>query len=265
MAERSDRSAERVTPYGLVFDHEVFEARYFPAIATEARERGGDPRSFETFVGLEEVTELLGRLLPDSESGGVESAAALARHAKLLYQAFHYWQARGRAYAGTPELVRRLLSPEYRYDAPETLPLPGLAGYAQLPANLLWASVADDAAPEPVDGFFWTRGEQPFTGEERLEIVYVLGVRPGRPGFSMIDLGALLLPGAPQEWERSRGRAEGVDFANVLPGGELDRLHSLVTHAEALKLVGRWFGYIAAEPAALVEQAGVIRVRLVNG
>jgi hypothetical protein len=259
------RAGERPTPYGLVFAHEPFEADYFPAIAAEAEARHGDTRSFESFVGLEEVTELLGRLLPDSESGGAESAAALARHAKLLYHAFHYWRDGGRVYATAPELARRLLAPGAVRAPASTLVLPAPSGYVQLPPNLLWSRVEEDVPPEPVDGFFWTRGIDGYSGVDRIELVFALGVRAGRPGFSLIDVGAALGEGAPEAWERQPGRDGAADFTNILPGGELDALHSLTTDVEALKLTGRWFAYVAAEPGALDAADGCVNVRLVNG
>jgi hypothetical protein len=44
------------------------------------------------------------------------------------------------------------------------------------------------------------------------------------------------------------GRDEGRDFENVLPGGEMAGLYSILTTAEALKLVARLLWYVEATP-----------------
>lgn len=258
----SAEGAARPTPYGQVFAHAIFEGEYFPAIVTEAERRGTDTRDFEQFLRLEEVGTLLGRLVPAAERGGHPSAAAVAQHAKLLYQALHHWREGARVYAVEPEVARALLATN---PAPVTgaLSVPVASGYAQWPANLLWARVTREQAPEPVDGFFWTIGTS--ASGEWLDLLLVLGVRSGRPGLSLIDVNAPLHGGAPAEWEAAEGRAEADDFANILPGGELSGLHALVTTAEALKLAGRWFAYLAAHGDALEEEDGIVRVRAVRG
>jgi hypothetical protein len=255
----------RVTPYSLIFEHDLFEARFFPAIEEEAAARGGDARSFETFVALEQVTELLGRLLPDSEAGGAASAAVLARHARLLYHAFHFWRQDARVYALDPELARTLLQPTPWRDVADGFDAPAPSGYAQLPTHLLWARVEAESPPEPVDGFFWTLGIDGYDGGARLELVFALGLRSGRPGLSLIDVSARIDAATPAGWERQPGRDDGNDFANILPGGELNELRAIVTEAEAVKLAGRWFTSVAHGIAALDAGSDVVQARLARG
>jgi hypothetical protein len=118
------------------------------------------------------------------------------------------------------------------------------SGYLQLPANLFWSSIAPDTPPEPVDGFFYTLSvgnEAPNASFHRLQVLLILGVRRSRAGFSVIPLDTGVGPGLLADLSETR---PGGDFANVLPGGEISGLYSILTTTEALKLVARAFWYI---------------------
>ncbi|MGH7552155.1 MAG: hypothetical protein ACREMQ_03910, partial [Longimicrobiales bacterium] len=123
----------------------------------------------------------------------------------------------------------------------------------QLPRHRLWSRIEDGATAEAVDGFFWTMighpdaAAPPYT---RLDVLLALGMHPGRPGISVIDVG-VTVPGEPAgHWADIHAREEGDDFANVLPGGELSGLHALVNTAEVLKLVSRVFYDLCHESSA---------------
>jgi hypothetical protein len=121
---------------------------------------------------------------------------------------------------------------------------PGPAGYVQLPRHLFWAQAVREAAPEPVDGFFWTVS----TGEV-LHLLVVAGVRDGRAGLSVVPVAEAPLADA-SGWLDAAAREEGTDFATTLPGGELQGLYSLTAAGEVLKLAARLFAHISATPGA---------------
>jgi hypothetical protein len=256
----ADRPAEaRPTPYGLVFAHELFEAQLFPAIRAEIEDRAAASHAFEIFVGLEEVRTLLERMVPASEAGGAESAAVLAQHARLLYQAYHYWADGGATFRLTERGLRALLTAP-RVAIPVELRPPRGSGYAQLPPNVVWARVDESSPPEPVDGFFWTLGFDAAAGKKRIELAFALGVRSGRPGFSQIEAGAPVDEHGFASWEEGPARPTGVDFENILPGGELTDLHAITTPAEAVKLAGRVFLHVVERAGQLQEIDGVLLV-----
>jgi hypothetical protein len=64
-------------------------------------------------------------------------------------------------------------------------------------------------------------------------------VRPDRPGFSVVPAGGVLddVP----HWAAVDARPGGRDFETTLPGGEMDRLYSVETTAELLKLASLCF------------------------
>lgn len=76
----------------------------------------------------------------------------------------------------------------------------------------------------------------------------VLGIRRDRPGFSIIPVSAGAGEGVAAAWLASPGRDEGRDFENVLPGGEIQGLYSILTSSEVLKLIARAAWYIDSYP-----------------
>jgi hypothetical protein len=196
---------------------------------------------------------------------------ALDQYRALLFHAFHHWSSGRRLIVLEPGAARYLV---------ETSPLldgwdfrtPASSVYLQLPANLFWSSISPEIPPEPVDGFFVTFAEpdnvpgeiaaanrtsalqaSPGGLEVRsLEVLVVLGIRRSRAGFSVIPVSTEVGAGIPQPWS-GEGRAEG-DFKNVLPGGEIQGLYSMLTTGEVLKLVARAFWYIDRFPDALVDE-----------
>lgn len=241
MTDQGKRSsaAAAISPYDLVFAGAIFEEDRFPAIRAEAEARGVDTAVPERFLLLGSVGLLLQELLP--EGAGREE---FGRHGQLLYQAYNYWYQGKRSYQLTEAEARGLVT---RVSAAEHWQLtpPAPAGYLELPRHIFWARIEEGATPEPVSGFFWTVAgpADPADPPRRLELLLVLGLFPGRPGFSTIALETgcdrtdlVPLGGA---------RPEGEDFANILPGGELQEWYGLITELEVLKLVSRCFGELA--------------------
>ncbi|MEJ2216070.1 MAG: hypothetical protein P8099_05590 [Gemmatimonadota bacterium] len=256
----------RETPYELVFGPETFEETLFPSIRDEVEERDVDAADPERFVFLTSVGRLLRMIAgdvpspaagPDAEAVGRAADAAEARqaadtavreHGHLLFQAYNFWTHGCQLFLLEPEALAAVLAVTGADDAELRAPHP--AGYVQLPRHRVWARAAGPQ-PEPVDGVFWTMSSEREDGPARLDLLLVLGMRPDRAGFSVVPVGATLeADGRPGDWS-TNARPDGDDFANTLPGGELEELVSLETQAEALKLMALLFRYLERYPESL--------------
>jgi hypothetical protein len=245
----------RTFPYDLVFDSS-FEEEHFTDISAEAEQRGITTWEPEQFLLLRAVADPLRSALAGEEASGVE------QFAPLLFQGYHYWRYEKHQYVVTEPLFRFLVG-DLHIGEWEQVPL-APAGYVQFPRNLLWARIDETAAPEAVDGFFWTMvgtSDPLVPPVARADLLVVLGVLPGRPGFSVIPLSVSL--SEPQgHWGDEQARDNGQDFANNLPGGELQQLHALETTGEVWKLISRVFWYGAQNPTAVAPDTR--EMRLVN-
>ena len=228
--------SDRLHPYELVFGTSEFEDERFPAIRAEAEGRDVDVRDRESFIMLETVGELMRSLLPPD--AGVP---ATAQFGAIVTHAYHYWLA-GKQTVSIDEPVLRALLERASIGSWDITP-PTPAGYFQLPRNVVFARVAEDAHAEAIDGFFFV---MPGTNDpavppyERLDVLAVLGLVPNRAGFSVIDISTTLTAEAPGHFGDAAAREEGSDFSNVLPGGE-GRLFAVTNELEVLKLVTRCF------------------------
>jgi len=239
-----------MTPFELIFENVGFDTDRFTQLRTEADTHGAT--TIGELLALPTGGALIRELTPDAE--GVERTELVWQVGALLFHAFRYWLHGRVVYRFSEEAVHALLAQqrdEWKFRAPAA------AGYIQLPRNLFWGRPADDAAAEPVDGFFWSapRAEEGARGE-RLDVLLSLGVRVGRPGLTVVPIA--LEPGSDvAQWADVQTRADGSDFDNVLPGGELQGYRALTTHAEALKLAVRAFRHIDRHAAAIVERDGI--------
>lgn len=235
-----------ITPYEIAFGEPGLENRVFPRIQAEAEEHGEDPAVRERFGFLTIAQEAVRDMAPP-EAGGDE----LEEHRALLFHAFNFWRFGRRTYALEPAVARYLVEAAPALDGwAFALPTPSV--YVQLPPKLFWASISTDVPPEPVDGFFATvcDGRDPFGGPyQELNVLMILGLRRGRAGFSVIPFETELGPGIPATWTEAPGREGARDFANILPGGEMAGLYSILTTTEALKLLARSMWYVAAHEA----------------
>lgn len=248
-----DRPADpaRLTPYELAFLEGDFESRVFPAIEAEAAERGEDPAQRERFTFIGQAGDAVRDIIPEDAPPEM-----LEEYRALFYHAFNFWRAGRRTYVLDAPVARYLVESSPRLDA-WTFAVPAPAFYLQLPANLFWASITPELPPEPVDGFFVTvarqvdaRGE-PF---DDLQGLMVLGIHRNRPGFSVIPFDAVVGAGIPAVWAEP-GREEGRDFENVLPGGDMAGLYSILTTSEALKLIALAAWYIGQNAADVTPEA----------
>lgn len=236
----------RLTPYEMVFGEAGFENRVFPSLLREAEERGEDAARRERFGFLSIGGDVLRDLVPAEAP-----PEALEQHRALLFHSFNFWLFGRRLYTLGAAVTRYLVegSPSL---AGWSLKLPHPSVYVQLPPNLFWASIAPDAPPEPVDGFFAVEAaaSDPLgIGYRQLDVLMVLGIRRERAGFSVIGFDTEVGPGIAADWAEGPGREGGAaDFASVLPGGEMAGLYSIVTAAEALRLLARALWYVDAHP-----------------
>lgn len=230
----------RTTPFELAFPDGSPQLGRMADIAEEAASRGADTGDLGAFAMMGAVNGAL------RELGGPEATAdAIIQYAALLFHAFHLHGTCGVTYLVEAPVCRFLVEGPVRGGAPSP---PAPSGYVQLPRNLFWIHADSSAPAEAVDGLFWT------ASEGRLHVLLVSGVLEGRPGMGVVPL-----PEAPLDeaaaWVGSPMRAAGDDFATTLPGGELEGLYSFTTAGEVLKLLARFFAYVAAVPDAVTEEA----------
>lgn len=245
-----------LTPYELAFGEPGFETRIFPGIMREAEALGEDPSRWDRFGFLSRVSEALRDLVPPDAPYEM-----VAEYRSLFFHAFNFWRYGRRLFVLEQAVARYLVEAAPGLDGWEfTPPHPSL--YVQLPPRLFWASIATDAAPEPVDGFFVTlaRGHDPLGptyGD--LNVLMVLGLRRDRAGFSVIPFDTEVGPGISSTWLEAPGREGAADFANILPGGEMAGLYSILTNTEALKLLARTLWYIQSHGALLRPESAAER------
>jgi hypothetical protein len=230
-----------VTPYELVFGEAGFEERVFPDIRAEAEAQSEDPARLDRFGFITVAAEALREVVPADAT-----SEQLEEYRLLLYHGFNFWRFGRRLYSLEPAAARYLVEAAPTLAGWE-LRLPYPSVYVQLPPRLFWATIAVDTPPEPVDGFFAVQsaGIDPLgPGFHDLQVLMVLGVRRDRAGFSVIPFDTEVGPGIQADWVEAPGREGGRDFENILPGGEIAGLYSILTNTEALKLLARALWYI---------------------
>jgi hypothetical protein len=235
--------ALRLTPYEMAFPDEEFAESRFRAVEEEARSRDAHLDESGAFLLLAQV----GRVL--RELGGEASPTALVpTFGAFLFHAFHFHRAARPSFLVETSTLRYLLEADAAPDRWEgELPTP--AGYLQLPRHLLWARPDGEEGPaEAVDGIFWTQ-----SARGALNLLAVTGIRGDRPGFSVLPVPPVPM-GEVVDWMTRPAREEGEDFATTLPGGEMDRLYSLETAGEVVKLAARILAHAVTVEGAMGEE-----------
>lgn len=237
----------RITPYELIFPDLASGEERLRAIREEAERRGetealGDPGRF---LALPAVAETLHEVRdPSAGAEGVQ------KHSILMYHAFHFLEAERPLFLLDTAAARYLVEASWTGvgsgEAPP--PPPTRAGYLQLPLHLFWIRPEEDRPPEHVDGFFWSA-----PGDDRIAILVASGMREDRPGLSVVPLPPVPM-GEAGAWLEADVRETGRDFESTLPGGDLERLHSLEAVGEVLKLLARLFVYLDRYPDAVAEE-----------
>lgn len=236
--------AARITPYEALL--EPLERIAWPRIQEEAEARGTDARRRDQFVLLGTVGATLRDIVPDDSP-----AEATEEFAELLYHAYQFWSFGRRLYAVTPEALAQVTAPAYVTRGWHLAAPP--ACYLQLPAQRVWARVTPDAPYEPVDGcFVMVDDTEPAPGAgAHLRIQVILGLRPDRPGISLVSYRTDLDPVTVSEHADDPYREDGIPFANAIPGGERRELHALTTTSELEALVLRLLHYLDRNPGRL--------------
>ncbi|MBT8404537.1 MAG: hypothetical protein KJP18_11810 [Gemmatimonadetes bacterium] len=232
----------RRTPYERFLPDETFPERHFPAIRAESERRGIGLADPGAFAMLESASEALGELRTEGES-----TDTLARHALMLFHAFHHHAAGAPNYLLETPVLRLVADAEpwsVGADAGEL----EASVYLQLPQHLVWAREGD-GPPSSIDGLFRT-----VTDDGRVHVMAVAGVVGERPGFTVIPVaGAPLSDEA--EWVSAGMRGEARDFSTEIPGAELERLYEIRTAGEMLKLVARAARVVVRDRVATSEAA----------
>lgn len=204
----------RVTPFELVFQRAAETS--FPRIAASLAAGDYDPTDRDAFLMDREVVTLLRDIRPDEGLGeAMDQMVALVHHAYLV------WASGGRTIPISREAAEELLGPATDH-APEPKDLP--AYYAQFPERIIWASVVENEAPEPLDGTFVSRDPG-----GALRVLGVFGLRPDRAGFSAVEA----IGGRAEELAREDGSPL---FEPTLPGASAAGLHSIMGEEELLEL-----------------------------
>jgi hypothetical protein len=204
----------RPTPFDLVF-HRIAESS-FPRIAASLAQSGVDPADRDAFLMDREVITLLRELRPEEGLGeAMDQMVALVHHAYLT------WAAGTVTVPVSREAAEELLDQEpaevgEHSDAP--------AYYAQFPERMIWASVVENQAPEPLDGVFVSSSPG-----GNLRVLGIFGLRPDRPGFSAVEASGARVEGLARE--------DGSPlFRPTLDGGSAAGLRSIIGEAELLEL-----------------------------
>lgn len=222
----------RRTPYERFLPDDAFPERHFPAIRAEAERRSIGLVDPGAFAMLESASEALGELRSEGEA-----TDTLARHALMLFHAFHHHAA------GTPSYlletpVLRLIADTEPWADPGRGDDVEASVYLQLPQHLVWAREGD-APPMSVDGLFRT-----VTDDGRVHVMAVAGVVGERPGFTVVPVAGAPLADE-SGWVTADMRGSERDFSTQMPGAELERLYELRTAGEMLKLVSRAIRVVA--------------------
>ncbi|MDQ6831317.1 MAG: hypothetical protein M3081_20850 [Gemmatimonadota bacterium] len=241
--------AARLTPYERIL--EPLEEREFPAIRDEAASRGTDLRRRDQFQMLASVGATMQELITDDAP-----AEATDEYAELLFHAFQFWMFGRRLYAFDREVTESLLAPNVDLGIWILAAPPSC--YLQLPNQLVWARLAADAPYEPVDGcFVFVDETQPAPDAgAHLRIQLLLGVRPDRPGVSLVSYRTDLDPRTATQHATDPWRADGTPFANTIPGGERKGFYSISTTSELEAFVLRALWYLDTHSRALIATPG---------
>ena len=204
----------RATPFELVFQRAAESS--FPRIAAGLAAAGHDPADRDAFLMDRDVVALLRDLRPDEGLGeAMDQMVALVHHAYLT------WARGGVTIPVGREAAEELLGP-VPPEAQGSKDIP--AYYAQFPERMIWASVVEDEAPEPLDGVFVSRDPR-----GAMRVLGIFGLRPDRAGFSAVE--------ATGERAGALAREDGSPlYAPTLPGAESAGLRSIVGEAELLEL-----------------------------
>jgi len=234
----------RLTPYELIL--EPLERVDFPAIRAEGEQRGSDVHRRDQFLLLGHAGATLDEIVPENAE-----PESLDEYGELLYEGYQFWAYGRRLYSFERSVAALLTEPEY--DTGDWIFAAPPASYLQFPYQKLWARVAADAPYEPLDGVFVVAANTQERADSgvHVRVQMVLGLRPDRPGVSLVSYRDDLDPAKVAARAKQPWRAEGIAYANAIPGGERMGYRTLATTSELEALVIRAFHYLDTHPDRL--------------
>jgi len=234
----------RLTPYELIL--EPLEREGFPAIRAEGEQRGSDVHRRDQFLLLGHAGATLDEIVPADAT-----PESLDEYGELLYQGYQFWSYGRRMYSFESSVATTLTEPEY--DIGDWIFAAPPASYLQFPYQKLWARVAADAPYEPLDGMFVVAADTQERTDSgvHVRVQMILGLRPDRPGVSLVSYRDDLDPTKVAARAMRPWRAEGVAYSNAIPGGERMGYRTLATTSELEALVIRAFHYLDTHPSRL--------------
>lgn len=186
---------------------------WFPEIRDEAAAAAQDATDLAKFLRLQSVQRMLGELAGEPGENG-------DGFLPLLYSAFRFWQNGKRTIAVSRAALEAAMDVDRAAHR-----LPDVACYVQLPEHWIWGQVQAGAPHEPLDGMFIAPGER------ELIVTGVLGIRPGRDGYSQITAAATA-----RGYEEAVRAAMLPRFAPAMEGGAAAGFRSVRSNYELLLL-----------------------------
>jgi hypothetical protein len=187
-------------------------------------------------------------LAPDAGADAVEQAS------ELLWHAWRFARTGSRLYVIDDAAAARLIEAETAREPWRFAASPSC--YVQLPYQRVWARVSEQAAYEPVDGWF-AAARTLSGGAHEIALLAVLGLREDRPGVSLLAHRASLAEHDVTEHLAHPWREGAPPFANAIPGGERMGYRTLATRSELEALALRTWRALDEGASALERHEGV--------
>jgi hypothetical protein len=206
----------RLHPFELVFSD--YASTFFPEIRAEAPERA---INLATMAKLQSAQRLLREL--GSPDLAEEDAGAVGEYLALVFAAYRYWEAEEPTLSVSKDKLIRAIQDQ---------PTQGIAAhhdacYLEFPERWFWATIGEGQPHEPLDGMFVV-STGPDTG---ITVVAILGLRPGREGFSQITV-----TGGADAVAAASGTMRDPPFGPVMDGGLAAGFKSVTSDGELLYL-----------------------------
>jgi hypothetical protein len=205
----------RLHPFGYAFS-QLAETQ-FAAIRAQVPDETMD---LATMAGLPSVHDLVRDVSKDL---AVPNPRAADEYLAILFAAYRFWRAGEHTFSVARKVLANAIA-----DPPATAPnVPHDACYLQLPERWFWGTIGEDQPHEPLDGMFVVGA----TTQPQFTVVAVLGLRPGRDGFSQVMVSSSLA-----DVLAAGSTMRAPPFAAVMDGGIEAGFQSVTSEGELLHL-----------------------------